>query len=42
VILAFAFAVAPLEIALASVLGAVVLNLFITVNHRSDRYAVLR
>ena len=42
VILAFAFAVAPPMIAIASITGAVILNLFIMVNHRSDRYAVLR
>lgn len=38
VILAFAFVIAPLPIALASILGAVILNVFVMVNHRSDRY----
>lgn len=42
VILSFAFLVAPLPIALASVMGAVILNIFVMVNHRSDRYSVIR
>jgi uncharacterized membrane-anchored protein YitT (DUF2179 family) len=42
IILAFAFVVAPLPIALASVLGAGILNVFVMVNHRSDRYSVVR
>lgn len=42
VILSFAFLIAPLPIALASVLGAVILNIFVLVNHRSDRYSVAR
>lgn len=42
VILAFAFAVIPLHIALASVAGALLLNVFVLINHRADRYSVLR
>lgn len=42
VILAFAFAVAPFPIACASLMGAAILNIFVMVNHRSDRYSVLR
>lgn len=42
IVLTFAFLAAPLEIVLASVLGAVILNVFVMVNHRSDRYSVLR
>lgn len=42
IILGFAFLAMPPELALASVLGAVVLNVFVMVNHRSDRYSVLR
>ncbi len=42
IVLSFAFLVAPLPIVLASVLGAVILNVFVMVNHRSDRYSVLR
>lgn len=41
VVLAAAFAVAAPFIVLCSVIGAVVLNLFLTINHRSDRYVAV-
>lgn len=41
VILATAFAIAAPFIVLCSVIGAVVLNLFLTINHRSDRYIAM-
>lgn len=41
VVLAGAFAVAAPFIVLCSVVGAVVLNLFVTINHRSDRYIAM-
>lgn len=41
VVLAAAFSVAPPAIVLCSVVGAVVLNLFLTVNHRADRYIAM-
>lgn len=41
VVLAAAFAVAAPFIVLCSVIGAVVLNLFLTINHRSDRYIAM-
>lgn len=37
-----AFAVVSPMIVIYSAIGAVVLNLFVTINHRSDRYIVLR
>jgi uncharacterized membrane-anchored protein YitT (DUF2179 family) len=37
-VFALAFAVLPPEVVLWSLLGAVILNLIITVNHRRDRY----
>jgi uncharacterized membrane-anchored protein YitT (DUF2179 family) len=40
-VLAAAFTVAPPFIVFCSVIGAVVLNLFLTVNHRSDRYIAM-
>ncbi|MHA7969655.1 YitT family protein [Rhizobium sp. CAU 1783] len=42
VVMALAFAVVSPMIVLYSVVGAVVLNLFLTINHRSDRYIALR
>ena len=41
-IMVFAFAVVSPFIVACSVLSAVVLNLFLTINHRSDRYIALR
>ncbi|MDR6754914.1 uncharacterized membrane-anchored protein YitT (DUF2179 family) [Mycoplana sp. BE70] len=41
VVLAAAFAVAAPFIVLCSVIGAVALNLFLTINHRSDRYIAM-
>ena len=41
VVLAAAFAVAAPFIVLCSVIGALVLNLFLTINHRSDRYVAV-
>lgn len=41
VVLVAAFAVAAPFIVLCSVIGAVVLNLFLTINHRSDRYVAV-
>jgi uncharacterized membrane-anchored protein YitT (DUF2179 family) len=41
VVLVAAFAVASPFIVLCSVVGAVVLNLFLTINHRSDRYIAI-
>ena len=41
VVLAAAFAVAAPYIVLCSVIGALVLNLFLTINHRSDRYVAV-
>lgn len=41
VILALAFLVASPFIALCSVIGALALNFFITVNHRTDRYIAM-
>lgn len=41
VVLVAAFSVAPPAIVLCSVVGAVVLNLFLTVNHRADRYIAM-
>jgi len=41
VVLAAAFAVASPFIVLCSVAAAVVLNLFLTINHRSDRYIAM-
>ena len=40
-VLVAAFLVAPPFIVLCSVVGAVVLNLFLTVNHRADRYIAM-
>jgi uncharacterized membrane-anchored protein YitT (DUF2179 family) len=40
-VLVAAFAVTTPYIVLSSVLGAVVLNLFVAINHRSDRYIAL-
>ena len=40
-VLAAAFLVAAPFIVLCSVVGAVVLNLFLTVNHRADRYIAM-
>ncbi len=37
-VFALAFALFPWEVAATSLLGAVILNLMITVNHRGDRY----
>ena len=41
VVLAAAFAIASPYIVLCSVAGAVVLNLFLTINHRADRYIAM-
>jgi uncharacterized membrane-anchored protein YitT (DUF2179 family) len=41
VVLAVAFAVTTPRVVLWSVLGAVVLNLFVAINHRADRYIAL-
>ncbi|MDX3926487.1 MAG: YitT family protein [Shinella sp.] len=41
VVLAAALAVAAPFIVLCSVIGALVLNLFLTINHRSDRYIAM-
>lgn len=41
VVLVAAFAVASPFIVMCSVAGAVVLNLFLTINHRSDRYIAM-
>ncbi len=41
-VMIFAFGVVSPAIVIFSVVGAVVLNLFVAVNHRSDRYVVLR
>lgn len=41
-IMALAFAVLNPSVVLYSILGAVVLNLFLAINHRSDRYIALR
>lgn len=41
VVLAAAFAVAAPYIVLCSVIGAIVLNLFLTINHRADRYIAM-
>lgn len=40
-VLAAAFAVAPPFIVFCSVVGAVTLNLFLAINHRSDRYIAM-
>ena len=40
-VLAAAFLVAPPMLVLCSVAGAVVLNLFLTINHRADRYIAI-
>ena len=40
-VLAAAFFVTPPPVVFYSVLGAVVLNLFVAVNHRADRYIAL-
>jgi uncharacterized membrane-anchored protein YitT (DUF2179 family) len=40
-VLAIAFAVTTPYIVLCSVVGAVVLNIFVAINHRSDRYIAL-
>jgi uncharacterized membrane-anchored protein YitT (DUF2179 family) len=40
-VLAVAFAVTTPYVVLCSVLGAIVLNLFVAINHRSDRYIAL-
>lgn len=40
-VLAVAFAVTTPYVVLCSVIGAVVLNLFVAINHRSDRYIAL-
>ncbi|WP_455874573.1 YitT family protein [Rhizobium yanglingense] len=40
-VLAAAFFVTTPEVVIYSVLGAVVLNLFLTINHRADRYIAL-
>ncbi len=40
-VLAAAFLITPPTTVIYSVLGAVVLNLFIAINHRSDRYVAL-
>ncbi len=42
VVMAAAFAVVSPPVVAYSVLGAVVLNLFLAINHRSDRYIALR
>lgn len=42
VVMATAFAVVSPQVVAYSVLGAVVLNLFLAINHRSDRYIALR
>lgn len=42
VVMLCAFAVVSPDIVLYSLLGAVVLNLFLAINHRSDRYIVVR
>ena len=42
VVMATAFAVVSPQVVAFSVLGAVVLNLFLAINHRSDRYIALR
>lgn len=42
VVLVFAFGVVSPFTVLCSVVGAVVLNLFVTINHRSDRYIAMR
>ncbi|MHB0952569.1 MAG: YitT family protein [Allorhizobium sp.] len=41
-VMLFAFAVVSPTIVVYSVLGAVVLNLFVAINHRSDRYIAVR
>ncbi|PYB77630.1 MULTISPECIES: YitT family protein [Rhizobium] len=41
-VMALAFAVVSPGVVLYSVIGAVVLNLFLAINHRSDRYIALR
>lgn len=41
VVLATAFAVTAPPVVMWSVLGAVVLNLFVAINHRADRYVAL-
>ncbi|MGF6155267.1 uncharacterized membrane-anchored protein YitT (DUF2179 family) [Ensifer sp. KUDG1] len=41
VVLVFAFGVTSPEVVAWSVLGAVVLNLFVAINHRADRYIAL-
>lgn len=41
-VMVFAFAVVSPAVVICSVVGAVVLNLFVAINHRSDRYVVLR
>jgi uncharacterized membrane-anchored protein YitT (DUF2179 family) len=40
-VLAAAFFVTTPPVVFYSVLGAVVLNLFLTINHRADRYVAL-
>jgi hypothetical protein len=40
--MALAFAVVSPSVVLYSVIGTVVLNLFLAINHRSDRYIALR
>ncbi|GEO83532.1 membrane protein [Ciceribacter naphthalenivorans] len=42
IVMAAAFAVVSPQVVAFSVLGAVVLNLFLAINHRSDRYIALR
>lgn len=41
-VMLFAFAVVSPGVVVYSVLGAVVLNLFVAINHRSDRYIAVR
>ena len=40
-VLAVAFAVTTPFVVICSVLGGVALNLFVAINHRSDRYVAL-